>query len=135
MILPPPPPPVPQEIPQKITIQPQQQANAMIPPMDQTALVQSMMQNMQMIHNHMHQNYTTVHQGQGSGRGRVCGRDGCGRGIGCTHSGGGSYCHTHGNCNHLGVNCRTPGENHNPDATFNNLMGGSATHCFWIIPK
>ena len=35
LILPPPPPPNPQEIP----IQPQQQVNAVIPPVDQTALV------------------------------------------------------------------------------------------------
>ena len=43
VISPPPPPPAPQEIPQDIPIQPQQQANAVIPPVDQTALVQSMM--------------------------------------------------------------------------------------------
>ena len=55
-ILPPPPPPIPQEIPQEIPIQPQQQANAVIYPMDQTPLVQSMMHNMQMMHNHTHQN-------------------------------------------------------------------------------
>ena len=36
VILPPPPPPIPQETP----IQPQQQANAMITPVDQTALFQ-----------------------------------------------------------------------------------------------
>ena len=45
-VLTPPPPPIPQEIP----IQPQQQANAVIPQVDQTKLVQSMMQNMQMMH-------------------------------------------------------------------------------------
>ena len=103
--------------------------------MYQTELVQSMIQNMQMMNNHMHHNYTTVHQGRGRGRGRGCGRDGCGCGRGRTHSGGGSYCYTHDNCNHLGVNFRTPVENHNPVATFNNIMGRSATHCFWITPK
>ena len=46
VVLPPPPPPIPQEIPQEIPIQPQQQANAVISPMDQTPLVQSMMNNM-----------------------------------------------------------------------------------------
>ena len=129
------PPPIPQEITQEIPIQLKQQANAVIPPMDQMALVQSTMHNMQMMHNHMHQNYTTGHRGRGHGRGRGRGRDGRGRGRGSTHSGGGSYCHTHGNCNHFGDNCRTPGENHNPAATFNNMLGGSATHCFWITPK
>ena len=103
--------------------------------MDQTALVQSMMHNMQMMHIHMHQNYTTGHQGRAHGRGRGRGRDGHRRGRGRTQSGGGSYCHTHGNCSHLGVNYRTPGENHNPAATFNNMLGGSATHFFWITPK
>ena len=96
VISPPPPPPVPQEFLIEIPIQPQEQANAVITPMDQMALVQSMMQNMQMMHNHMHQTYTTVHQGRGRGRGRGRGKDGCGRGRGRTHSGGGSYCHTHG---------------------------------------
>ena len=66
--------------------------------MDQTALVQSMMHNIQMMHNHMHQNYTTGHQGRGRGRGRGRDRDGSGRGQGRTHSVGGSYCCTHGNC-------------------------------------
>ena len=102
LISPPPPPPVPQEIPQDVPIQPQQQANAVIPPVDQTALVQSMMQNMQMMHNHMHQNYITGHQGRGRGRGLGCRRDGRGRGQGRTHSNGGSYCHTHGNCTPFG---------------------------------
>ena len=131
VILPPPSPPIPQEIP----IQLQQQVNAVIPPLDQTALVQSIMQNIQVTHNHMHQNYTTVHHGRGCGRGRGRGEDGRGRGRGRTQSGGGSYCHMHGNCNHLGENCRTPGENYNPAATFNNMLGGSATHCFWITQK
>ena len=27
------------------------------------------------------------------------------------------------------------GENHNPAANFNNMLLGSATHCFWITPK
>ena len=107
----------------------------MIPTVDQTALVQSMMQNMHMMHNHMHQNYTTGHHGRGRGRGRGFGRDGRGRGQGRTQSGGGSYCQTHGNFNNLGANCRTPVENQNPAATFNNILGGSATHCFWITPK
>ena len=39
VISPPLPPPVPQEVPQDITIQTQQQANAVIPPVDKTALV------------------------------------------------------------------------------------------------
>ena len=76
VILPPPPPSNPQAIP----IQPQQQANAVIPPLYQTALIQTMMQNIMMMHDHMHQNYITGHHGQGHGRGCGCGRDGCGRG-------------------------------------------------------
>ena len=93
------------------------------------------MQNIQMMHNHMHQNYTTGHQGRGRGRGRGRGIDGHGRGRGRTHIGGGSYCHIHSKCNHLGANCRTPGENHNPADTFKDMLGGSATHLFWITPK
>ena len=94
-----------------------------------------MMQNILMMHYHMHQNYITGHHGQGHGRGRGCGRDGCGRGWGRTQGDGGSYCHTHGNCNHLGENCNTPRENHNPAATFNNILGGSSGRCFWITPE
>ena len=33
------------------------------------------------------------------------------------------------------ANCITPGENWNHPATFNNMIGGSAIHCFWIPPK
>ena len=131
VILPPPPPPNPQAIP----IQRQQQANAVIPPVDKTALVQTMMQNMQMMHAHMHQNYITGHHGRGRGRGCGCGRYGRGHGQGRILSGGISYCHTHGNCNHLGEIFNTPGESHNTAATFNNMLGGSAAHCFWITPK
>ena len=134
VILPPPPPPIPQETPEEITIQQKQQANAVITPMDQTALVHSMIQNMQMMHKHMHHNYTTGHNGRGRGcrRGRsIYGR---GRGRGHNQSGGGSYCHTHGNCKNLVENFRTLGENNKPAATFNSMLGGSATHCFWITP-
>ena len=100
VILPPPPPPNPEEIP----IQPQQQDNTVIPPVNQTALFQTMMQNIQILHDHMHQNYITGQHGRGRGRVRGSGRDGHGRGRGRTKSGGGSYCHTHGNCNNLGAN-------------------------------
>ena len=30
---------------------------------------------------------------------------------------------------------RTPGENKNPAATFNNILGGRATNCIWITQK
>ena len=131
VILPPPPPPNPQAIP----IQPQQKANAMIPQVDQTSLVHTMMHNMQIMHYHMHQNYITGDHGRGPGRGRGCSRDGHEHGQRRTQSGGGSYCHTHGNCNHLGENCNTPVEKHNLAATFNNMLGGSAAHFFWITPE
>jgi hypothetical protein len=42
---------------------------------------------------------------------------------------GGSYCHTHRNCAHAGVDCRTPGPNHQPTATFANMMNGATTNC------
>ena len=97
-----------------------------------------MMQNMQMMHNNMHQNYHPPGRGRGFGRGRGRGRHQQGRerergrGRGRTHTNGGMYCHTHGNCNHTGADCNTPGQNHQADATFTDMMGGSTQRCYWI---
>ena len=113
------------------------QANAVLPHIDpNTALIQTMMQNMQMMHDNMHQNYFPAGRGRGFGRGRGGNRNhhgrGRGRGRGRTHTNGGKYCHTHGNCNHIGTECNTPGENHQSAATFANMMGGSTNRCYWI---
>ena len=88
-----------------------------------------------MMHDHMHQNYITVHHGWGRGHVRGRGRDVCGRGRGHTQSGGGSYCHMHDNCTHLGADCNIPVKNHNPATTFNNMLRGSAARLFWISPE
>ena len=111
------------------------QANAVLPPVDpNTTLMHTMMQNMQMMHDNMHQNYFPAGRGRGFGRGRGRGRhqQGRGRGRGRSHTNGGSYCHTHGNCNHIGTECNTPSENHQAAATFANMMGGSTNRCYWI---
>eukprot|EP00957_Ditylum_brightwellii_P186056 14165563-Ditylum_brightwellii.AAC.1 len=39
------------------------------------------------------------------------------------------YCWTHGGCNHFGSSCCTPAQGHQPNATFQNKMGGSTTNC------
>ena len=91
-----------------------------------------MMQNMQMMHDNMHQNQFLPGRDRGFGCGRGCGRFPPGRGRNRQHTNGGSYCHTHGNCNHIGTECNTPGENHQAAATFANMMGGSTNRCYWI---
>ena len=98
--------------------------------------MQQMMQNIQIIHNNIHKNHFTPDRGRGRGRG--CGRFQPGRGRGRgrepnrNHTNEGSYCHTHGNCNHIGTECNTPSENHQAAATFTNMMGGSTNRCYWI---
>ena len=112
---------------------PPPQANAVTPVDTNAAAMQVMMQNMQLMHDNMHQQY---YHGRGRGRGRGNGRGrgrGGGRGRTQGHqSSGGSYCHTHGNCAHGGTECRTPGPNHVNEATFANMMGGSTNRCYWI---
>ena len=44
---------------------------------------------------------------------------------------GGRYCSTHGNCAHGSGDCETPGSDHNNDANFVNMMGGSTANCDW----
>ena len=41
---------------------------------------------------------------------------------------GGSYCHMHGNCTHVGSACSTPGPTHSKDAKFSNIMGGGVNY-------
>ena len=122
---PPPPPPTPPILPT------QQQANSVVPADPNTAVLQAMMNNMQMMHDNMHQNY---YQGRGRGRGRGSTR-GRGRGRGGNRNRGqqtSNYCHTHGNCAHASRDCNTPGDTHQNDATFANMMGGSQNRCFWL---
>jgi hypothetical protein len=42
------------------------------------------------------------------------------------------YCWTHGACAHTGADCNTPSTGHQTSATFDNMLGGSATGCYWI---
>ena len=122
---PPPPPPTPP------ILSTQQQANSVVPADPNTAVLQAMMNNMQMMHDNMHQNY---YQGRGRGRGRGSAR-GRGRGRGGNRNRSqqtSNYCHTHGNCAHASRDCNTPGDTHQNDATFANMMGGSQNRCFWL---
>ena len=36
------------------------------------------------------------------------------------------YCYTHGQGSHTGADCRSPGPNHRPEATWTNQMGGES---------
>ena len=65
-------------------------------------------------------------------RGRETSGPGYGRGRVRTQRNGGTYCHAHGNCNYFGTDCNTPIENHNPIATFTNMLVGSTFWCYWI---
>ena len=134
----PPIPTTPPPLPPQPYVQPpttQQQANAVVPIDPNAAVMQAMMNNMQMMHDTMHQNFR---HGRGRGRGRVPAR---GRGRGRGRSGNrnrgertNQYCHSHGNCAHTGRECETPAEGHQIDATFANLMGGSTNRCYWLLP-
>ena len=39
------------------------------------------------------------------------------------------YCYTHGLCAHAGKDCKAPRDDHKPEATFFNRMGGSERNC------
>jgi hypothetical protein len=72
----------------------------------------------------------------GRGTGRTAGR---GRGNGRGTPGNPrtarpprGYCWTHGNCFHTGVACETPGDGHQVEATFANMLGGSQNRCHWL---
>ena len=58
------------------------------------------------------------------------------RGRGRNNSSRGSntrlYCWTHGACAHTGTECNTPATGHQTSATFDNMLGGSTTGCYWI---
>ena len=43
-----------------------------------------------------------------------------------------TYCWTHGACAHTGATCNTPSDGHQVTATFNNMLGGSTSGCYWI---
>ena len=109
----------------------QQHPNTIVPVDPNDAVLDAMMHNIHMIHNNMHQNFNQG-RGRGHGRGTTQGRgrgDNCGR-----HQKINSYYHTHGNYAYLGSECNTQGVNHQNDATFTNMMGGSTQRCYWIIP-
>ena len=127
------PPPMPTPAP----LPPLAQANAVVEP-NMTRMDQ-MMTNMTNMFETMQHNNAPYGRGYGRGRGR--GRPyqnnrGRGRGRGRApprqRTSGGSYCSTHGNCAHTGDVCETPGPNHNPEATFANMMGGSTHGCYWL---
>ena len=128
----------PPPLPPQPYVQPpttQQQANAVVPIDPNAAVMQAMMNNMQMMHDTMHQNFR---HGRGRGRGRVPAR---GRGRGRGRSGNrnrgertNQYCHSHGNCAHTGRECETLAEGHQIDATFADMMGGSTNMCYWLNP-
>ena len=70
-----------------------------------------------------------IHRGGGRGGGRNKGRGG-GRTSNRTQGPRrGHYCSTHGNCAHEGRDCNTPGPNHQPTASFTNMMGGNTRNC------
>ena len=127
-----------------------QQAPAQAPANPNTALMDQMAQ-MQLLlsgvvqaqasqNNHSNQdNYQPRRhddRNRGRGTGRTAGRGrGNGRGTpgnprtarpppGC--------CWTHGNCFHTGVTCETPGDGHQVEATFTNMLGGSRNRCHWL---
>ena len=115
------------------------QANAVLPVDPHTTAMQVMMQNMQLMHDSMHQSFQHGRgrgnrHGTGRGRGNRgrYGRGTNGRGAQAQRDRGGNYCHTHGNCAHSSSECRSPGENHQNKATFTNRMGGSTLRCYWI---
>ena len=42
------------------------------------------------------------------------------------------YCWSHGSCAHAGKGCRMKKEGHKENASFANMMGGSAKNCYWL---
>ena len=44
------------------------------------------------------------------------------------------YCWTHG-AGHSGWNCKNPADDHRPEATFSNRMGGNNYGCFTFRPQ
>jgi hypothetical protein len=94
---------------------------------DQNTIIPSLIQQMGTMQTMMMNMQTSMCGEVGTGgRGlrRRCGRGrGGGRGTGylpLTH-----YCWTHGWCRHNGVDCSSPAEGHQPNATRDNRMGGS----------
>ena len=101
-------------------------ANAVIPATD--PLVLQLQADLEAMRQQVNAN-RFFHRGRG-GRGRV-GRGDRGReqGRGRRQGRGGFYCHTHGNCAHLGADCENPSEGHIATATFANMQGGSTRGC------
>ena len=123
------PPPQPPQIVCPIQVPPQ--ANVVITQVyPNNTRMQIMIHNMQMMQDNMHQIFNTL--GKDRGRDRERGRGGRGQGRGRNHTNGGSYCYTHGSCNHMGLDCNTPGLDHNPAATFSNMLSGSTLRYYWI---
>ena len=113
----------------------QSTANAVIVPPETDQLVLQLQADLEAMHhqvngNAFHNRFS--HRGRGGrgwgGRGPGRGRD---PGRGQRRGRGGVYCHSHGNCAHLGTNCEHPLEGHIATATFANMQGGSTRGCLW----
>ena len=95
------------------------------------------MNNMQLMHYNMHQKFNQGQRrglGQGRGPARERGRSGGRVQDQGAQRGGGMYCHTHGNCAHVGADYCTPNATHVNEDTFANMMGGSTARYYWINP-
>ena len=103
---------------------------------DQTTIIPSLIQQigtMQTMMMNMQSSMCGNAERGGRGRGRVRNRgQPAGRGNGfppLTH-----YCWTHGWCRHNGVECSSPAEGHQPNATKTNRMGGSNRNLTPVTP-
>lgn len=68
----------------------------------------------------------------GRGSGRHTDRAGRSRPPSARSSNTRLYCWSHGACAHTGVDCNTQATGHQASATFDNMMGGSTTGCYWL---
>jgi hypothetical protein len=98
----------------------------------QTNTMLSQMQEMQTtllaLQNQAQQPHSTG-RGRGGRGSRAPGR-GPGRGPRPTPQ----YCWSHGSCHHNSAACASQAEGHKPEATFQNMLGGSTKRCYWINP-
>jgi hypothetical protein len=74
-------------------------------------------------HFNTNNNRSSGYQGRGRGRGRSGGN---------TRAQPKQYCWSHGSCAHAGKTCNTPATGHQNEATFDNMMNGSTTGCYWL---
>jgi hypothetical protein len=75
--------------------------------------------------------YSNRNNNRGGGyQGRGCGAQG--RSGGTNRSQPKQYCWSHGSCAHAGTTYNTPATGHQNAATFDNMMNGSTTGCYWL---